>query len=319
MQGRMREMRLNVLRQIRSQEQKIDAANNLLSRALDSSKRTAEITVQRQVELGKLGEQLRELEDELVASTAATNANVEKQRHITKSLATTRVRCEELKNVVEEQKRKKKENEAILSKELEALKALEEKNNEIKKYRKGQEDVITWYKTVLGIRIVTCNGIKFIFTNIDAEAPDKEFSFTIKYSEDAYTLMDSHPHVDGTEKLIHELNHTNGLFKFVRSMREKFQAVAFSGNVCEPASVLQESASVNSLAPASSFSMDGNSGPPPQQSEHSSSCTDKLGLNDEMEKTNCLVVSKLATPLSNSESPSTVHRSSRLREKVHYR
>ncbi|KAF3783534.1 hypothetical protein EJ110_NYTH32363 [Nymphaea thermarum] len=159
-------------------------------------------------------------------------------------------RYEELKNVVEEQKSKKEEYEAILSKELE--------------------------------------------------------------------VMDSNPYVEDTEILIHELNRTNGLFKFVRLMREKFQAVALSGNVCEPASVLQESASVSSLAPASSFSfsMEGNSGPLLQQSEHSSSF---LRLNDEVEKKNRLVVSKLATPLSNSRSPSTARRSSRLQERVHYR
>ncbi|XP_031483777.1 kinetochore protein SPC25 homolog [Nymphaea colorata] len=318
MQRKMREMRLNVLRQIRSQEQKIAAANDLVSRSLDPNKRTVEITVQRHVELGKLREQLRELEDELATCTAANNANIEKQRRTTKSISTTRARYEELKNVVEEQKSKNEEYEAILSKELEALKALEEKNNEIQTYRKGQEEVITWYKTVLGIRIVTCNGIKFIFTNIDAEAPDKEFSFTIKYSQGAYTLMDSNPYVEDTENLIHELNQTNGLFKFVRLMREKFQAAALSGNVCEPASVPQESVSVTSLAPASSFSfsMEDNSGPLLQQSEHTSSF---FRLNDEVEKKNLLVVSKLATPLSNSKSPSTARRSSRLQERVHYR
>lgn len=39
------------------------------------------------------------------------------------------------------------------------------------------------------------------------------------------------PHLNDTKDLIRELNRTNGLFKFVRIMREKFQEVTSLGRV----------------------------------------------------------------------------------------
>lgn len=42
-------------------------------------------------------------------------------------------------------------------------------------------------------------------------------------------MLDCDPHVIDSKELIHELNRTNGLFKFVRAMREKFQEAAAQG------------------------------------------------------------------------------------------
>ena len=43
------------------------------------------------------------------------------------------------------------------------------------------------------------------------------------------SVLDCDPHLDDTKELIHELNRTNGLFKFVRTMREKFQEAVAHG------------------------------------------------------------------------------------------
>lgn len=42
-------------------------------------------------------------------------------------------------------------------------------------------------------------------------------------------VLDCHPNVSEVKKLIHELNATNGLYRFVRTMRAKFQEVSAVG------------------------------------------------------------------------------------------
>ena len=51
-------------------------------------------------------------------------------------------------------------------------------------------------------------------------------------------MLDCDPHLNDTKELIYELNKTNGLFKFVRIMREKFQEATTQGTVLSFASYL---------------------------------------------------------------------------------
>lgn len=44
-------------------------------------------------------------------------------------------------------------------------------------------------------------------------------------------MLDCDPHLNDIEELINELNRTNGLFKFVRIMRARFQEAAALGMV----------------------------------------------------------------------------------------
>lgn len=43
------------------------------------------------------------------------------------------------------------------------------------------------------------------------------------------TVLECDPQLDDLKELIRELNKTNGLFKFVRIMRQKFQEAAEQG------------------------------------------------------------------------------------------
>ena len=43
------------------------------------------------------------------------------------------------------------------------------------------------------------------------------------------TVLSCEPSFDGIEELVHELNKTDGLFKFVRVMRKKFQEALAQG------------------------------------------------------------------------------------------
>lgn len=44
-------------------------------------------------------------------------------------------------------------------------------------------------------------------------------------------MLKCDPHLSGTKELVDELNKSNGLFKFVRTMREKFQQAAAQGTL----------------------------------------------------------------------------------------
>ncbi|KAH0864484.1 LOW QUALITY PROTEIN: hypothetical protein HID58_081695 [Brassica napus] len=87
------------------------------------------------------------------------------------------------------------------------------------------KDAISWYKQALGFHVEAGHGVKFTFTNIDAERPTREFSFTVHYGNDIYTLVDCNSQLDD---LVQELNKTNDHFGFVRQMRDKFQKATLS-------------------------------------------------------------------------------------------
>ncbi|KAF6155180.1 hypothetical protein GIB67_019706 [Kingdonia uniflora] len=89
------------------------------------------------------------------------------------------------------------------------------------RHKEHIQDVISWYNKLLGIRVEGRNGVKFIFNNINSQNPNEEYSFTLRYADDNYTLLDCDPYLGDMKEFIQELNQTNGLFKFVRIMREK--------------------------------------------------------------------------------------------------
>ncbi|KAF9625156.1 hypothetical protein IFM89_019862 [Coptis chinensis] len=137
-----------------------------------------------------------------------------------------------------------------------SLATLEEKANQGIQHKEDIQEAIVWYNKVLGLRIEGGHGVKFIFNNINMKDPKKEYSFTILLAHDTYTLLTCDPHMDGTKELIQEMNQTNGLFKFVRTMREKFRASASLGSQAQLFQL--DSSTVSVSGPASSVSFDGN-------------------------------------------------------------
>ncbi|MBA0558617.1 hypothetical protein Golob_015629 [Gossypium lobatum] len=88
------------------------------------------------------------------------------------------------------------------------------------------------------------------------ENPKQEYSLTIRHANDAYSLLDCDPPLNGIGELINELNRTNGLFKFVRIMREKFQEAAALGLQPQSTSFRQGSSAISMSCPALSVSTD---------------------------------------------------------------
>lgn len=64
------------------------------------------------------------------------------------------------------------------------------------------------------------------FTKIDPRDLDREFTFSVKVTEDdVYDIRDVNPPVEGVAEMVEELNETNDFSYFVRRMRREFVAI----------------------------------------------------------------------------------------------
>lgn len=224
---KMEQLRLKCNRDLHIQQQSIDAGAISFQKSLDSTKTQVQETLQFHAKLGKLKTELREAEDNLVKALAVKTQKEAKRTEIAELISATNARVEELRGIVDDKRARKHEYSALLSQQDDALEELEEKLNQNTDHREAIEEATVWYNKVLGLRIECGQGVKFIFTNIDANNPDDEYSFTVRHENDVHTLIDCDPQLNDAKELTIELNKSNGLFKFVRTMREKFlEAVA---------------------------------------------------------------------------------------------
>ncbi|KAI5665171.1 hypothetical protein M9H77_24494 [Catharanthus roseus] len=263
--AKMAELRLICDREIPIQQQRIDTSCGSFRNSLQSAKSKVEQTLELQVKLGKLKAELREAEDGLVKALAVKTRKEAKRMATMESLSATKARLEELKRVVEDKRLKKDEYALILSQQSNDLTELEEKYHQNAEHRKEIEEAMSWYNRVLGFRVECGHGVKFIFTNINLKNPDEEYSFTIRHANDVYTLLDCDPHLNDMKELINELNRSNGLFKFVRTMRLKFQEAAGCGSFPQLLSNSQDYDTITISAPVSSISTDGSESPVKQK------------------------------------------------------
>ncbi|XP_030521516.1 kinetochore protein SPC25 homolog isoform X1 [Rhodamnia argentea] len=251
---KMESLRLACEAEISAEQRKIEAFASSFLDSLQSMKAKAQETVQNQGRLSKSKSSLKEVEDELVKALAVKTRAEAKRMAIMDSICALKSRQENLRRSVQDQKARRDKCAAIISQELIALTAFEEKNEQRICQKGDIQEAISWYNKVLGFQIEGGIGVKFMFDNIEVESPHKVYLFTIRHANDMYTLLECNPPLDGTKELIHELNKSNDLYKFVRTMRRKFQQVAARGTSPSTTTVHQEY-SVNSLsAPATSVS-----------------------------------------------------------------
>lgn len=198
--------------------------------ALLSSRSIARQTISRQEELSGLNLQLRNLEDGL-AEALSVKASKESKYQLTKeTISSTAAINEKLEGMVTDQRNKRDHHAAVISNHLEAVEALEAKFIEDETRMKEIEEAVIWYSKFLGFQVVGGEGVKFIFNKIDLQSPDKEYSVTLKLAKDRYNLLQCDPSIKDSEELMKDLNLTNDLFKFVRIVRERFQAEAATVN-----------------------------------------------------------------------------------------
>ncbi|CAI9114770.1 OLC1v1015566C1 [Oldenlandia corymbosa var. corymbosa] len=264
---KMEELSLVCDREIAIQQQRIDSAHSTFRKFLQDAQLKAQETLEIQAKLRMLKAELRTVEAELVKTLAAKTRKEAERLATVDSIAATKARLEGLKGLIEDQRARKNEYAEIISQQSGALMELEDLHNRSNGQREEVEDAISWYSKVLGFQIECGHGVKFVFTNIDFKNPNRQYSFTVRYESDVYTLLDCDPPLSHTKELLEELNQTNGLFKFVRTMRVKFQEATARGNFPQVISNDQDTSAISLSAPVSSVSTDCGSESPGKRKE----------------------------------------------------
>ncbi|MED6105967.1 hypothetical protein PIB30_000758 [Stylosanthes scabra] len=235
------------------QQRKIDAFAASFSKFLQSIHSTANQTAQLQGQLEEAKGKLREAEDDLVKAIAVKTRKEAKRMALSDAIASAKARVEGLKVSIQQQQTKKKDFAEFLAQQSLALAASEGRSNESIEQDETQE-AISWYNRVLGFHVEGGHGVKFTFKNINVNNPNEEYSFTIRHENNTYTLLSCEPSLGNTEQLVHELNKTNGLFKFVRVMRKKFQEAVTQEILFQTTVEHEESVLMSTSAPVLSMS-----------------------------------------------------------------
>ncbi|KAF3437480.1 hypothetical protein FNV43_RR20233 [Rhamnella rubrinervis] len=248
---RMESLRLGCDREITLQQQKIDAFIALSRESLLTTRARAQETVQCQGKVLEAKAKLREAEDDLVKALSVKTRKEAKRMALMDSVAARKAKIEELKRTVEDRRAKRDEYSAFVSRL-----SSESEDAGSQNCKDEINEAILWYNRVLGFHIEGGHGVKFTFKNICFKNPNEEFSFIIRHADDTYTLLDCNPHLNDIKELVNELNRTNGLFKFVRSMRQKFQETAAQGIWPQLTNLSQDSSTISLSAPVMSISTD---------------------------------------------------------------
>ncbi|XP_023006028.1 uncharacterized protein LOC111498903 [Cucurbita maxima] len=256
--AKMESLRMVREKEIPFQLEKMESFADSFRKSLESISAKSQENALSQVKLGELKARLREAEDELVKALAVKTRKEAKRLAITDSLAASRSRIEKLRNTLQDCKAKRDKYSNIISQQSLALSSSEHKETQESDCRSDLQEAISWYNRVLGFHIEGGHGVTFSFKKIIKDNPDKEYSFTIRHANDTYTLLDCTPSLRDIKGLIHELNETNGLFKFVKVMRRRFQEAAAEGVGAEALSLHQDSTMISLSAPGLSSSTDGS-------------------------------------------------------------
>ncbi|KAJ0241696.1 Kinetochore protein SPC25 [Hirschfeldia incana] len=225
-------------------------------RSMDSLLERAQAAAHSQVELVNVKADLREAEDELVKVLAAKTRKEARQMGLRDSISATQSRIQVLKRTLQLHKSKKEDYSKTISHRLQGLSVSKDNASKVNENKSNIDEAISWYNQALGFHVEAGHGVKFTFTNIDAKKPTREFSFTVHYGNDIYTLLDCNPHFDDMDEMVQELNKTNDLFGFVRLMRNKFQKSTLSELPAHSENRPQETSIISTSAPAMSITTD---------------------------------------------------------------
>ncbi|CAM0147873.1 unnamed protein product [Urochloa decumbens] len=199
------------------------------SAALLSARSIANQNLSSRAQLNELKQQLRKLEADLAQALSVQTNKSSKHKLMTDSISNTTATNEQLRSLVMDHKATRDEYVNAISGQRQAIESLEAESDA--KGDKNLDKAIAWYNKFLGFQVVGGEGVKFVFSKIDVQSPDKEYSFCIKLVEERYILVQCIPFVDGSKELVKDLNCNNDLYKFVRTMRERFQIATISGNL----------------------------------------------------------------------------------------
>ncbi|CAI0447528.1 unnamed protein product [Linum tenue] len=265
----MESLRLICDQTIPRARERMDSFEEEFASSLDSIKAKAECTAQTQGKLWKLKSNLRDAEDEFVKVLSVKTQKEAKQMRLRDSISAVRDRLEELRKTLQIQKSRRDEYAGIISQLSLACATYEDKGTQDNQLRGETQEALLWYSRVLGLQI-----------------------------EGGHVLA-CDPQLNDTKELIHELNRTNGLFKFVRTMREKFQEAALSGFLPQSsAPEQQELSTISASAPVLSVYTD-HSDSPTRREE----CSDDARRHPKKANRGRVGRKKLLSPESIRQSP----------------
>ncbi|GAU35822.1 hypothetical protein TSUD_155970 [Trifolium subterraneum] len=282
----------------------VDSFAVSISKSIQSLKNTAQQTSQCQVQLEQVKGKLKEIEDELVKVLAEKTHKEAKRMALKDAIVSAKARVGNLNTSIQEHRNRKQEYTSFLSQHSLGLAASEGKINDSIEHTDETHEAISWYNRVLGFHVKGERGVKFTFNNINLKNPNEEYSFTVCHDNNTYTLLRCEPSLYGIEELVHELNKTDGLFKFVRVIRKIFQEAVAQGSIVSTRVEPGESAFISSSAPGTSVRSDSTTTENEQQVEHS-------GSSAQIKKKNIRRRKSLA--LLSPDSASSVRQSLRLK------
>lgn len=270
-------------------------------RSMDSLLDRAKATAQSQVELANVKADLKEAEKELVKVLSAKTRKEAMQMGLRDSISATQSRIQVLKRTLQLHKSKKEERAKTISHRLQGLSVSKDSAGQVTENKSHIDEAISWYNQALGFHVEAGHGVKFTFTNVDAKRPTREFSFTVHYGNDIYTLLDCNPQLADMDEMVQELNKTNDLFGFVRLMRNKFQKATLSELPARSENLPQETSIISASAPAMSITTDTSMLTPENK-------VSKVQVNRRQKRSS-------NSPLQSPAPTSSTRRSSRLKAK----
>ncbi|CAI8609100.1 unnamed protein product [Vicia faba] len=261
-------------------------------------------TSQNQRQLQDVKCKLKEVEDELVQVLAEKTRKEAKKMALMNAIATAKAGVGILNTSIQEVRARKQEYTAILSQQSFALEAFEGKLNESIEHTNETREAISWYNRVLGFHVKGGRGVKFTFKNINLKNPNEEYTFVVLHDKNTYSLLSCEPPLESIEELVDELNKTDGLFKFVKAMRKKFQETSVQGSLVLTTVEPGESAFITSSAPGTSIRGDSTTTENDQQVELSDGSAQLKKKNNRRRKSLALL---------SPDSASSVRKSPRLK------
>ncbi|OEL36855.1 hypothetical protein BAE44_0002123, partial [Dichanthelium oligosanthes] len=142
-------------------------------------------------QLNELKQQLRKLEADLAQTLSVQTSKRSKHKLMGDSILNSAATNEQLRSLAMDQRARRDEYVKAISSQLQAIESLEAETDA--KADKKLEEAIMWYNKFLGFQVVGGEVVQCV------------------------------PFADGSKELVKDLNCNNDLYKFVRTMRERFQ------------------------------------------------------------------------------------------------
>ncbi|GJN36329.1 hypothetical protein PR202_gb25178 [Eleusine coracana subsp. coracana] len=186
--------------------------------ALAAALSLAEQTLARQEQLQALKKQHRDLESQSHQALSIKSHKEAEYRCITESISDATARNENLNRSLVKLRNKRDTLAAVISYQLQDLETCEEEINENATEMENIESGLSWFNKVLGLKII--------------HGEEKEYSFCMRIDNGTYnSVVQSDPPIKDSEELVKDLNLTQDICKFLKVVREEFQASSVNGNL----------------------------------------------------------------------------------------